>query len=151
MHLHPVIGSLLTRIGPRYGLRAIRIPAEPPAILAAAGTKPRPGDRALYRWTALLRAQARHAGLRTNDHCFGIAWSGQMDSDHLLRLIPALPPGVSEIYFHPATAQTDPMRRVMPNYRPEAELAALLDPLVAAALKQAGELITYSDLTEAPA
>lgn len=151
MHLHPVVGRLLITCGRQYGLRSLRVPAEPPAVLAAAGTTPTLGDRALYRWTRLLRAQARGAGLVTNDHCFGLAWTGQMDSAHLLRLVGHLPPGVSEIYFHPATLQDDAMRRVMPGYRPEAELAALLDPEVAIALKQAGTLVTYSDLTEQPA
>lgn len=151
MHLHPVVGRLLIEIGRRYGLRALRIPAEPPATLAAAGAPPGPADRVLYHFTRLLRLQAHRAGLLTNDHCFGITWSGHMDKDHLLRLIPHLPPGISEIYFHPATAQTNAMRRVMPCYCQTDELAALLDPAVAAAFKQAGSLVTYTDLTETAA
>ncbi|MBV8457179.1 MAG: hopanoid biosynthesis-associated protein HpnK, partial [Acetobacteraceae bacterium] len=101
MHLHPVVGRLLIETGRRYGLRALRVPAEPPQILAAAGTQPRLGDRALYHWTRLFRRQARRAGLLINDHCFGLTWSGQMDAPHLLRLVPHLPSGISEIYFHP--------------------------------------------------
>ena len=151
MHLHPVIGGLMIQVGCRFGLRAIRVPAEPPAVLAAAGTRSGPGDLLLYRWTRLLRTQAHRAGLHTNDHCFGIAWSGRMEADRVLGLIPHLPAGVSEIYFHPATGQNEAMRRVMPGYRPEAELATLLDPRLRVALKQVGMLITYTDLTEAPA
>jgi chitin disaccharide deacetylase len=151
MHLHPVVGRLLIETGRRYGLRALRIPAEPPSTVSAAGTRPRLADHALYHWTRLLRRQAHHARLLTNDYCFGIAWSGHMDAAHLLRLIPHLPPGLSEIYFHPATSQNEAMRRVMPSYRPAEELAALLDPAVAAALKQVGSLVTYTDLTEAAA
>jgi chitin disaccharide deacetylase len=151
MHLHPVVGRLLIETGRRYGLRALRIPAEPPATLAAAGTRPHLRDRALYHWTRLLRRRARRAGLLTNDHCFGLAWSGHMDAPHLLRLIPHLPPGVSEIYFHPATSQDEAMRRVVPDYRPADELAALLDLAVITALKRAGSLVTYTDLTEGAA
>lgn len=148
MHLHPVVGALLIRAGLRHGLRAVRVPSEPPAVLAACGEQPGLGDRALYRWTRLLRWRATRAGLGVNDHCFGIAWSGQMDSARLLRLIPRLPEGVSELYFHPAVAQTEAMRLVMPGYQPEAELAALLDPAVRNALMQAGSLIGYEDLRE---
>jgi chitin disaccharide deacetylase len=151
MHLHPMVGGLLIETGRRYGLRALRIPAEPPQTLAAAGARPHLGDRTLHYWTRLLRGQARRAGLLTNDHCFGVTWSGHMDAPHLLRLIPHLPLGISEIYFHPATSQDEAMRRVMPDYRPTDELAALLDPAVITALKQAGSLVTYTDLTEGAA
>ena len=79
MHLHPVVGDLLIRVGLRHGLGAIRIPAEPPSVLRACGETPRLSDAALYRWTQLLRWRCRRAGLQVNDHCFGIAWSGRMD------------------------------------------------------------------------
>ncbi len=141
MHLHPTVGRLLIEIGRDFGLPAIRIPAEPPAVLAACGTRVRLGDRALYRWTWLLRRQARAAGLATNDHCFGVAWSGHMTTERVRRLLTVLPDGVSEIYFHPATGRGEAGRdvtghdeagrdptlcRLMPDYEHEAELAALL-------------------------
>ena len=50
----------------------------------------------------------------------------------LLRLLHCLPDGVSEIYFHPATARTAELVRRMPDYRHEEELAALLSPAVRA-------------------
>jgi hopanoid biosynthesis associated protein HpnK len=126
MHLHPTVGRLLIDIGRDFGLPAIRIPAEPPAVLAACGTRVGLGDRALYHWTRLLRRQARAAGLATNDHCFGLAWSGHMTTDRVRRLLAVLPNGVSEIYFHPATASDPTLRRLMPEYEHAAELAALL-------------------------
>jgi hopanoid biosynthesis associated protein HpnK len=126
MHLHPTVGRLLIDIGRDFGLPAIRIPAEPPAVLAACGTRVGLGDRALYHWTRLLRRQARTAGLATNDHCFGLAWSGHMTTERVQRLLAALPDGTSEIYFHPAVAQDATLRRLMPDYEHAAELAALL-------------------------
>jgi hopanoid biosynthesis associated protein HpnK len=132
MHLHPTVGRMMIDIGREFGLRAIRIPAEPPDVLAACGTRVGLGDRALYHWTRLLRHQARAAGLMTNDHCFGLAWSGHMTTDRVQRLLAALPDGVSEIYFHPATGhdvagRDATLRRLMPDYEHEAELAALLE------------------------
>ena len=72
----------------------------------------------------------RGAGLLANDQCFGIAWTGNMTTNTLLRLAPNLPDGISEIYLHPA-AQPDPLlTTLMPDYHQQDELAALLDPSV---------------------
>jgi chitin disaccharide deacetylase len=127
MHLHPVVGRLILEIGRDFGLPAIRIPAEPPDVLRRCGTRVGPAAWALYRWTALLRRQARAAGVAMNDHCFGLAWSGHMTAERVRRLMQALPDGVSEIYFHPAVRRDALLRRLMPDYEHQSELAALLD------------------------
>ena len=127
MHLHPTVGRLMIEIGREFGLPAIRIPAEPPAVLEACGTRVGLGDRILYRWTGLLRRQARAAGIATNEHCFGLAWSGHMTTPRVRRLLGALPDGTSEIYFHPATIKDATLQRLMPDYDHVGELAALLD------------------------
>ncbi|MEO9191466.1 MAG: hopanoid biosynthesis-associated protein HpnK [Acetobacteraceae bacterium] len=92
------------------------------------------GHRALFAWTRLLRRQARQAGLATNDHCFGIRSTGAMTAERLVQLAGTLPDGVSEIYLHPAAWRDERLVTLMPNYAHEAELAALLDPAVRAAL-----------------
>ena len=130
MHLHPTVGSLLIEAAREYGVRRVRVPAEPPSVLRALGDKPGWGARALYRWSRLLRGQIRRAGLQTTDHCFGLAWSGQMTAARVRRLLAHLPPGSSEIYFHPATGSDETLRALMPRYDHPAELAALLDPEV---------------------
>jgi hopanoid biosynthesis associated protein HpnK len=127
MHLHPTVGAMLLRAGADHGLRRIRIPAEPPATLARCGTAATLGDRLLYRWTGLLRRQARAAGVATNDHCFGLAWSGHMTADRVRSLLTNLPDGDTEIYFHPAAGRDAVLDRLMGAYEHEAELAALLD------------------------
>jgi hopanoid biosynthesis associated protein HpnK len=127
MHLHPTVGRMLIEIGREFGLRSVRIPAEPPAVLGRLGASAGIGDRALYLWTRLLRRRAHAAGLRTSDHCFGLAWSGHMTGDRIRRLLDELPDGLSEIYFHPATERDPLLRRLMPDYEHEAELATLLD------------------------
>jgi hypothetical protein len=115
-------------------LGAVRVPAEPPDIMARLDA---PAGRALYRWSGLLRRQIRRAGMRANDAAFGIAWSGHMTEDRLLRLIPILPDGISELYFHPAAGRDAVIDALMPTYEHEAELAALLSPAVRAALDRA--------------
>jgi len=127
MHLHPTIGTMMLRIGRRYGLRRVRVPAEPPDVIAKCGTPLGIGDRLLYRWTALLRHQARIAGVATNDHCFGLAWSGHMTADRIHRLLARLPDGSTEVYFHPAAWRDPVLDRLMPGYEHQAELSTLLD------------------------
>jgi hopanoid biosynthesis associated protein HpnK len=129
MHLHPTVGWMMIGIGREFGLRSVRVPAEPPSVLRRLGTRPGVGDRALYAWTRLLRHQARAAGMITNDHCFGLAWSGHMTRDRVRGLLDHLPDGLSEIYFHPATERDALLRRLMPDYEHEAEFATLLDQL----------------------
>jgi hopanoid biosynthesis associated protein HpnK len=138
MHLHPVVGRLMLRIGREFGLRAVRVPAEPPAV----------GSRTLHAWSRLFRGQARRAGMVTTDAVFGLAWSGHMTADRLLRLIPLLPDGVSEIYCHPASRRDAVIDALMPGYEHEAELAALVDPRVRAMLQQQNIVLTgYGDLS----
>jgi hopanoid biosynthesis associated protein HpnK len=148
-HLHPTVAQLIMRIGREYGLRAVRLPSEPAGPLAAAGTSSGFGAVALRLWTAQLRRQLRRAGLVTNDQIFGLAWSGAMTEERLLRLIPHLPEGVSEIYFHPARELTPLLARTMPTYQHAEELRALLSPKVRDALERAGiDRTSFSDLAD---
>jgi hopanoid biosynthesis associated protein HpnK len=126
MHLHPTVGAMMLHAGAEHGLRRIRIPAEPPAVMKRCGTQVTLGDRLLYRWTSVLRHQAHAAGVVTNDHCFGLTWSGHMTADRIHRLLLNLPDGDSEIYFHPAARRDVVLDRLMPTYEHEAELATLL-------------------------
>jgi len=106
--------------------------------MAHCGAPATAGARAMAGWTKLLRTQAFRAGMEVNDAVFGLAWSGAMTEDHLLRLIPALPDGLNEIYFHPAAARDALLDRLMPTYQHEAELAALCSPAVRSAFAAAG-------------
>ena len=124
MQLHPTVGKLLVNIGREFGLRAVRVPAEPQAA------------RALHAWSRVFRGQARRAGMAVADAVFGIAGSGHMTIDRMLRLVPQLPDGVSEIYCHPALHRDATIAALMPGYEHEAELAALVDPRLRAMLRQ---------------
>jgi len=145
MHLHPTVGRMIIDIGRDFGLRAVRIPNEPTSVLNACGIHVGVGARLMERGTAVLRGQTRRAGLRTNDHAFGIAWSGHMTAERVLALVAHLPAGLSEIYFHPAVRMDAALARTMPDYEHAAELQALLDPAVRKAFERAGvELTSYS-------
>ncbi len=132
-HLHPVIGKLLTRIGARFGMRAMRVPLEPAHLLRALEpNSPRMPALLIAPWAQFLRRRVRGAGLLAPDRVFGLQWSGQMTDERLSGLIRNLPEGLSEIYVHPATG---PYPGAAPDYRYPEELAALLSPRAIAACR----------------
>jgi chitin disaccharide deacetylase len=147
LHLHPTVARLIVEIGPSHGMRAVRLPSEPVAVLRRAFPDERYRAPAYRPVIAALRRRLHRAGLATNDHVFGIAWSGAMVEERVLGLLPHLPPGVSEIYFHPATRQTPALAAAMPGYRHTEELAALLSPDVRRRITQLGiSLVGYGDI-----
>jgi hopanoid biosynthesis associated protein HpnK len=153
MHIHPTVAGLIIAIGREFGMRAVRVPAEPWSTLRAAAAPE--GARVVppfyAPWIALLRRRLRRAGLAVNDHLLGLTWSGAMTEPRVLRLIAALPAGTSELYCHPAVSQTPALARTMPTYRPAEELAALLSPAVRRLVDNSGvELVSYADLVAAP-
>ena len=148
-HLHPTLLGIVLRVGAEFGLRAVRVPAEPlwfsmrrapvGALLAAAGLGP---------WLALMRRRLRRAGIACNDHIFGVAASGAMDERTLLEALARLPDGVTEIYLHPATRSGTAISTSMGGYRHEAELAALTSARVRDAIVRTGAACGgYGDLS----
>lgn len=151
IHMHPVVIEILCDIAARYGVRAVRLPRDP--LGAALAWDRRQAARKLFeaaafgslaRW-ALPRLQ--RAGLRHPDRLYGMHQTGHVTEAYLLHLIAALPPGVSEVYGHPAELDAEARRWRPADYASDAELAALCSPRVRAALAAAGiELISYRAL-----
>jgi len=130
-HLHPTIASAILKTGRRYGMKSVRAPVEPRAVLA--GIEPGTGGvEVAYLWALLVRRRMRAAGMTVPDQVFGLAWSGALDSARLRGLIAHLPEGLTEIYTHPATHDRYPGHA--PGYAYRAELAALTDPLAREAI-----------------
>jgi chitin disaccharide deacetylase len=151
MHLHPTLLALIVAVGRDYGLRAVRVPYEPPLAsfrAAGSGLARRLATAAgMAPWIALLRWRLRREGLKSNRCVFGLHDSGNMTAELLSRMVGELPAGVTEIYFHPATGRCPELDRQMPGYHPEAELAALTSPGIGDALRAAGiRRIAFCDL-----
>ncbi len=151
MHLHPTLLTAILEVGGEYGLGAMRVPYEPPLAsfrAARAGLGRRLATAAgLAPWITLVRFRLRRAGVKSNHGVFGLHDSGAMDAGLVERMVSALPEGVTEMYFHPAAGRSPELDGEMPDYRHEAELAALTSPRVAAALRAAGiRRIAFSDL-----
>ena len=135
-HLHPTIAGLILKIGARYGLTAARVPVEPRGVIARIEGRAVAALPLFDAMAGLVRRRFCRAGLIIPDSVFGLRWSGAMTTQRLRGLIDNLPPGLTEIYLHPAT--NGDFDGAAPGYRYADELAALTAPQVIAAADRAG-------------
>ena len=139
LHAHPTVLNLLIDVGKRFALRAVRIPREPLGMarqLAPVTGSAALGARLLLPWVGRMRRVIHSHGLFCNDLLLGLQSTGQMDAERVRRALAITPVGqVTELYFHPAQAQTEQLRQLMPDYRPMAEWRGLCDPELVACLR----------------
>jgi len=142
LHMHPVIFELMCRQASRRGIRWIRIPREPLSLLLRF---PSPGRGAMpfIEWVvfAILGRmhgkKTREYGLRSFDHVYGLARTGQCD-EHYLRYIFDRASGSLEIFTHPDTATASGQR----------ELKALTSTSARVALTACGAVLAgYRELS----
>jgi chitin disaccharide deacetylase len=129
-HLHPTILEIALRVARDYDCPPVRATIEPLWFALRQGPAASVAAAALKPWASLLRRSLRRAGVPHNDSLFGIAASGAMQEDKLLQILAKLPPGVTEIYLHPA--------RITGSGVASSELAALLSDRVRAAIVASG-------------
>ena len=138
-HLHPTILSLVLSEMKRRGAGKMRLTHNPISVEPKIST-----DRTLYRWShwLIFKILSRRAkvilckeGIAHTRNVFGLLQDSRITEDYLLKLIPQLPPGDSELYAHPSL---DKFRH---------EYLALVSPRVKSAIQNGGiELIRYQDL-----
>ena len=151
MHFHPTVLRMILRIGREYGLKAMRLPNEPPVRSWKAARKSL-GSRLcswifLYPWMSVMKCLLRKAGIRHNDFLLGMADSGSMTLDLVLRFVRNLPPGVTELCFHPAIRRSIEMDSTMPYYRHQEEFKALTSGVLLKSLQESGvQRIAFGDL-----
>ena len=137
MHVHPTVFRLILQVGREFGLRAVRIPREPHG-----------GTRTIALWLALMQLRARRAGVVCNDYAFGVNEAGALTEQRVLRILDSLPDGVTEIFFHPATAAFAGADKGTEDFSWAGELAALTSPRVRDAILRNGiTSTTYGELT----
>jgi hopanoid biosynthesis associated protein HpnK len=151
MHLHPMVLPILLELAPRYGIRAMRLSRE--SLGAALRYDRRHALRkcfegvAFHALAAWAAPRLRAAGIVSSDRVFGMHQTGHVDERYLAHVIATLPPGVSELYAHPATQQAAVTARFQDGYDHAGEVGAMTSPRVRAALDAAGiVLTTYRDL-----
>jgi chitin disaccharide deacetylase len=139
LHLHPTVFKILMEDAAELGIERLRCTFDPLGfnLRLASG---RWGYRLLHavifhflarRARPLLRAR----GIHHTPRVFGLLQHARVDESFLLRLLPQLPAGDSELYSHPSLREF------------EHEFAALVSPRVRAQVEQLGvKLIRYQDL-----
>jgi chitin disaccharide deacetylase len=137
MHVHPTIFRLILKVGRSFGMRAVRIPREPFG-----------GTRTIEPWIAMMRARAGRSEVVSNDYVYGVNDAGGMTEARLLELLDRLPDGVTELFFHPATAAFAGGDTGTERFQWQEELAALTSQRVRNALVTNNiASITYGELT----
>ena len=154
-HQHPVIVDLLARLAGEYGIKAVRIPEEPPVVSWRA--QRRDFWKRVLGWLfsanrmRAMRRRLRAGGIASNEHVFGLFDSGRMSSERVDRFLAALPDGVSELYCHPATRRWQAVDCLPDDYLCVEEFEALASAARRERLERAGiKLIRFADLATMP-
>jgi chitin disaccharide deacetylase len=142
-HQHPVVLATALELGRPLGLKAVRVPFEPFGWSRRVGSHARTLARAAHAVgygpiAAAMRRRLRAAGLIANDRFIGKTDAGHIDEALLLRLADHLPPGLTELGLHPATATWSGDHGPPASWRQGEELAALTSPAVREAFDAAG-------------
>ncbi len=151
MHLHPTILAMIVKVGREFGMKAIRLPYEPPILSWKASGRHFSSKvlsaAFLYPWLAIMKQKLHRSGIRHNDRLFGMADSGAMTLDLTLRFLQNLPRGTTELHFHPATRHSEETDATMPDYAHEEEYRTLTSRQMLSAIQNADiQIISFSDL-----
>jgi hopanoid biosynthesis associated protein HpnK len=139
-HLHPTILGAILKAGRRFGMKSMRNPIEPRAVLDRIEPGAHaPAELVMAPWARLVGWRLRRVGVAAPDQVFGLRWTGAMTAARLKGVIEHLPDGLNEVYLHPATGGGFEFCAEDSMYVEEA--AALVDPGVIAAVKANGVVL----------
>jgi hopanoid biosynthesis associated protein HpnK len=151
MHVHPTVLRILLSVGQDYGLKAVRLPKEPPIPSWKASGKSLGSKLTSYcfllPWIRMMQYTLGRAGIHFNDYVFGLSDSGAMTLNLVQHFVLNLPEGVTEIYFHPSRRRSPEIDRDMPDYRHEEEFKALTSQSLFETIEAAGvQRIAFGDI-----
>lgn len=106
LHLHPVIFKILMDDSEKLGIRHLRFTRD---CLARSWKMSkgyyfyRVSHAAIFEaLSSRARETLRQKNIRHTQITFGLLQDGRVDEDYILKLLPELPPGDSELYCHPS-------------------------------------------------
>ncbi len=141
-HVHPVIADMLIDLCVEYHVSCMRLPREQVFTTLALAK-----DHAVRKVieSVIFRALSRRTrrklnerSIRSTDSLFGLHQSGHLTQEYILGVIERLPPGLTELYFHPAASIGGPP----PELEAQSELAILTSSRVRGALDERGIRLT---------
>ena len=154
-HMFPHILRPLLRAANACGIRAVRNPFEPlrcwpiGMVLGSPGLWPRSAFvMAFQMFAAEFRRALKDEGMVSTDGTVGIAVTGMLNQQKLLRILKALPDGTWELVCHPGYSDSDlKAAGTQLTKSREIELTALTSTEVREVVaRQKIELISYADL-----
>src|SRR3954471_6732607 len=139
LHLHPTVFSILMEEAERLNIRCLRLTFDPFLLnmrIASGFFWYRIVHALIHHWlSARARPVLRKKVIRHTSAVFGLLQNARVDESYILKLLPALPEGDSELYSHPSLDEF------------KNEFDALVSPRVKEKVKQLGiTLIRYQDL-----
>lgn len=106
IHLHPVVFDILMKNAERWGIRRVRLTSDPFRLnlkLANGNLLYRASHALIYKLLSnWARPQLRQKNILHTSHVFGLLQNARVDEEFLLKLLPPLPAGDSELYSHPS-------------------------------------------------
>ena len=138
-HLHPTVFSILMKRARDWNITHLRLTWDPfwfNTRLASGHYAYRGVHAALHHVLSIrARAALRVRAIKHTGVVFGLLQNARVDEDYVTRLLPALPPGDSELYSHPSLDEF------------KNEFDALISPQVRRLVTEEGiRLIRYQDL-----
>jgi hopanoid biosynthesis associated protein HpnK len=139
LHLHPAIFKILMDDAEALGIQRFRLTRDCLARSRRMTTGRwvyRLSHAAIFDWLARrARGPLGRRGIKHTQITFGLLQNARVDEDYIIKLLPELPPGNSELYSHPSLVEF------------KHEFDALVSPRVKELVKKNGiELIRYQDL-----
>jgi hopanoid biosynthesis associated protein HpnK len=139
VHLHPTVFRILMEDAEKLGIRHLRLTRDCFARsrhMARGRWFYRVSHAAIYKWlSSRAREPLRQRGIKHAQITFGLLQNARVDEEYVLKLLPELPPGDSELYSHPSLDEF------------KHEFDALVSPRVKELVGKLGiKLIRYQDL-----
>jgi len=139
LHLHPTVFSILMADQDRLGIRQLRLTRDcfsRSRRMARGFWIYRLSHAVIYEWLSRrARGPLARRGIKHAQLTFGLLQNARVDEDYVLKLLPELPAGDSELYSHPSLDEF------------KHEFNALVSPRVRDEVRRLGiELIRYQDL-----
>jgi len=139
LHLHPTVFQILMEDAAPLGIRRMRLTRDCLARsrrMAQGRWFYRISHALIYEWLSnRARKPLQQRSIKHTEITFGLLQNAQANEEYLVKLLPELPPGDSELYSHPSLDEF------------KHEFDALVSPRVKALiLKQGISLIRYQDL-----
>jgi chitin disaccharide deacetylase len=106
LHLHPVIFKILMGDSEKLGIRHLRFTRDclnRSRKMSRGHFFYRASHAAIFEWlSSRARETLRQKNIKHTQITFGLLQDGRVDEDYVLKLLPELPLGDSELYSHPS-------------------------------------------------